>query len=266
MHRNVTALAFAVLSTAALQVSPAATAPLAAQSIGAQPSRWWGEVDRVGDLLEDGKWKKVLRQAQALRAEVVAESWREPDLSQVLVELAVQLAVASAESGDEERALWEWHSALLHERHGGGTRGAEPLANRLAEGDLAAYPKSAELFTGYALRREGEYPEGHPPVTLRPGLPFEPATAPVWSPPPLVNSTATSEAVAPVHFEVFVAPSGDIAEPVLITEWSNPLVVQWGLDSLRAAPSFHPATMEGEPIGWLSPVELTLSSESPRRW
>jgi hypothetical protein len=262
MYRKVTAPALAALLTAALQVSPAATAPLAAQSIGAEPSRWWGAVDRVGGLLEDGKWKRVLRQAEALRAEVVGKGWREPDLSQVLVELAVQLAVASAESGDEERALWEWHSALVHERHGGTTRGG----GRLVEHDLSTYPRAAELFTGYALRREGEYPEGHPPVTLRPGLPFEPATAPAWSPPPMINTAATSEAVAPVHFEVLVAPSGDLSEPVLLTEWSNPLVVQWGLDSLRAAPAFRPATMEDEPIGWLSPVELTLTSASPKRW
>lgn len=259
MRRKAIASALAVLLAGWLSV-PAL--PLAAQAVGAQPSRWWGEVDRIGGLLEEGKWKRVLRQGEELRAEVVAESWREPDLSQVLVELAVQLAVASAESGDGERALWEWRSALLHERHGGATRSGE----RLIERDLSAYPRAAELFAGAALRREGEYPEGHPAVTLRPGLPFEPATAPPWSPPPMVNTTATTQAVAPVHFEVFVAPSGEISEPVLITGWSHPLVVQWGLDSLRAAPDFRPATMEGKAIGWLVPVELTLSSESPKRW
>jgi hypothetical protein len=253
----------AALSVLLRMASLAAVAPMAsAQGVGAEPSRWWGEVDRVGRLLEGGRWKKVLRQGEELRAEVVGGGWREPDLSQVLVELAFQLAVAHAESGDEERALWEWQSALLHERHGGGTRSGEPPAER----DLSAYPRAAELFAGSGLRSEGEYPEGHPPVTIRPGIPFEPATAPEWAPPPLVNNTATKERVAPVHFEVFVAPSGEISRPALITEWSHPLVVQWGLDSLRAAPRFTPARMEGEAIGWLVPVELTVSSEPPKRW
>lgn len=253
MHRIALGLALAVLG--------AAPAPAAARSIGAEPSRWWGEVDRLGGLLEDGRWAKVERQGGALRETVMSESWREPDLAQVFAEIAFRIAVAAAERGDEERAVWEWHSALAHERFAGRARGT-PIAER----DLAAYPRAAALFARHPLRRAGEYPPGHPPVELRPDRDFRPAAAPSFRIEPLDNFVAANETVAPVHFEVFVAPDGRIGQPVVVTDWSNPVVVQWGLDGLRASPRFEPAVLDGEPVGWLAPVELTLSSRPPKRW
>lgn len=258
MRRNPLALALGFVLAA---LAAAAPAPGPAQPIGAEASRWWGEVERIGGLLEDGRWAKVEKQAGALRETVMSESWREPDLAQVFAEIAFQVAVAAAERGDDERALWEWHSALAHERFAGRARGT-PLAER----DLAAYPRAAALFAEHPLRLVGEYPPGHPPVEVRPGRDFRPATAPSFQVAPLDNYVAAHETVAPVHFEVFVAPDGRIGQPVVVTEWSNPVVVQWGLDGLRASPRFEPAVLDGEPVGWLAPVELTLSSRPPKRW
>ncbi len=253
MHRT----ALVLLLVLALPAVPAA-----GQTLGAEPSRWWGEVDRIGGLLEGGKWAKVEQQAGALRETVMGESWREPDLAQVFAEIAFQLAVAAAERGDEERAVWEWHSALAHERFAGRARSGTPLTER----DLSAHPRAAALFAAHPLRSPGEYPPGRPPVELRPDRDFRPATAPSFQVAPLDNYIAANETVAPVHFEVFVAPDGRISQPVVVTDWSNPVVVQWGLDGLRASPRFEPAVLDGEPVGWLAPVELTLSSRPPKRW
>lgn len=257
MRRNCLVLALGFVLAA-----PAfAAAPAPAQSAAAQPSRWWGEVDRLGGLLDDGKWAKVEKQASALRETVMHESWREPDLAQVFAEIAFQITVAAAEQGDDERAVWEWHSALAHERFAGRARGT-PIAERA----LAAAPRAAALFAEHPLRLTGEYPPGSPPVEPRPDDDFRPATAPSFQVAPLDNFVAAHEAVAPVHFEVFVAPDGRISQPVVVTDWSNPVVVQWGLDGLRASSRFEPAVLDGEPVGWLAPVELTLSNRPPKRW
>lgn len=247
-----------ILPFAALAAAPA----LAAQDLGTSPSRWWGEIERVERLVTAEKWKKAARTAEQLRAEIVRSSWREPDLGQVFSELALQLAIAHASLDDEERAVWEWHSALAHERVAGPARGRPALEER----DLAAHPRAAELFAAHPLRREGEYPPGHPPVQVRPDRDFFPAGAPAFSPEPLANQEAARQALPPVHFEVFVDRDGRVSQPVVTTPWSNPVTVQWGLDALRASPPFEPAVLDGETVGWLGPVELDLSSRPPKRW
>jgi hypothetical protein len=267
MRRIAAVLTLALPAFVALVgVGPAALgpfpAPVAAQAIGAEPSRWWSDLDRVDGLLESGKWAKAGKIAEELRHEVTTSSWREPDLRQVYVEIALRLAVASAERGDRKRALWEWDSALAHEGVAGPARGSVALVER----DLSAYPKAAELFAGRSLRALGEYPPGEPPVEVRPDRDFQPATAPAFEPAPLANGSATREAVAPVHFEVFIDREGHVRQPVVTTDWSNPVVVQWGLDTLRASPTFRPATLDGEPIGWLGPIELTLANRPAKRW
>ena len=268
MQRSPTAFVLGLAALALLLAAPrAAVASLQAADspLRAQPSRWWDRVEHVDELLAEGKWKRARKLAEELRREVGSGAWRESDLGQVFAEIDFQIAVASAEEGDEERAVWEWYSALAHEALSGPARGGAPLVDRI-ERDLADAPNAAALFAAHPPRAVGEYPEGFPPIEVRPDVDFRPATSPDYSPEPLVNTTATRETVAPVHFEVFVAPDGEVSRPVVTTEWSHPVVIQWGLDSLRAAPRFEPARLRGEPVGWLVPVELDVSSRGPKRW
>lgn len=218
-------------------------------------SRWWDEVARVRNLLDDGKWHKAARRAVALREELVGSSWREPDLGAVLAELAFQAAVARAGLGEDEAALWEWHSALNLERLGG--------RSELAGRDLSRYGRAAGLFAGHPLRAEGEIPPGHRPASPRPDRDWEPpGPREGFVLAPLENSGAAREWPDPVVFELLIDRDGALRYPVLVSLWSHPVVVQWALDNLRRAAPFQPARMEGEPVEVLWRIELDLRDAS----
>jgi hypothetical protein len=215
-------------------------------------SRWWDEVARVRNLLDDGKWQKAARRAEAVREELVGSSWREPDLGVVLAELAFQAAVARAGLGEDAAALWEWHSALNLERLGG--------RSELAGRDLSRYGRAAGLLAGHPLRAEGEIPPGHSPANPRPDRDWEPpGPREGFVLEPLENSGAAREWPDPAVFELLIDRDGALLYPVLASSWSHPVVVQWALDNLRRASPFRPARMEGQPVEVLWLVELDLN-------
>lgn len=249
--------ALAVPVAAALLLSTLGFA--AAPRAGAQAfasSRWWDDVDRVDEMLRAGRWAKAERRAEGLIREVVRESWREPDLGQVLAELSLQAAVAHANRGDEEEALWHWYAAQAHERAAGRIRGGP----RLLERDLAPYGAAAELLPAHPLRRLGEVPAGEVEVELDPLVDYRPVTPPAVGQLPLENKSVTRERPAPVVFEVFVDREGHLRQPVVKTDWAHPVVIQWGLDNLHEMPRFGPATIDGEPVGMLEEIELDLGA------
>lgn len=240
-----------------------ALALAAAPSLRAQapaPSRWWSEVDRVDRLLRHERWKSGAREAEALRAEVVRTSWHEPDLGQVLSELAFLRAVAHANRGEDAEALWEWYAAQAHERVAGAARGGPALAER----DLAPYGRAADLLAGRALRRRGEPPAGEPALETGLLTDLEPATAPPYDVSSLANVNLQTQQPTPVTFEVYVDRDGRLRQPVVVSAWVSPVIVQWGLDNLQRMNLFEPARLRGEPIGSLQDVEVTLGTRS--RW
>lgn len=225
-----------------------ASSPLDAQ-LGAARSRWWGEVERLGGMLEAGKWKKAAKQAEDLREEVTRSSWREPDLSEVMAEIAFQLAVARAHQGEDEAALWEWHTALNLERAKG--------RREIAERDLVPYGQAGELLAAHPLRAFEEYPPGYPEVEVRPDRDYDHAEQREdFQMEPLTNTAATREVVDPVTLEVLIDVQGRVHQPVLVTPWSHPVTVQWALDNLRRAAPFRPARMNGEPVAVLRAIEF----------
>lgn len=243
----------AVLGAFVLCLLLPASSPVDAQ-LGAARSRWWSEVDRVGETLEAGKWRKAVKRAEDLREEVMRSSWREPDLGEVLAELAFQLAVAHANRNEDEEALWEWHTALNLDRArpGGGRR-------EIAERDLSPYGRAAELLAAHPLRAHEEYPPGYPPVDVRPDRDYEkPEPREDFQLEPLVNTSATREVVDPVTVEVLVDAEGRLRQPVVVTPWSHPVAIQWALDNIRRSGPYRPARMEGETVAVLQPIELHL--------
>lgn len=244
----------ALLGAVVLCLLLPASSPLDAQ-LGAARSRWWSEVDRVGKALDAGKWRRAAKQAEDLRKEVMRSSWREPDLSDVLAEIAFQLAVARTHQGEEERALWEWHTALNLER----AKGRREIAGR----DLAPYGRAAELLAAHPLRAFEEYPSGYPEVEIRPDRDFEHAQEREdFRLGPLTNTAATREVVDPVTLEVLIDAHGRVRQPVLVSAWSHPVVVQWALDNLWRSQPFRPARLNGEPVAVLWPIEFNIGDAS----
>lgn len=240
------------LAVRAALVAVLLAAPLPAQR--PEPSRWWSEIDRVDERLRKGRWQKAERMLARLRPEVMRVSWREPDLGQVLSELAFQAAVIHANRVEDEAAVWEWHVAQAHERLAGAARGAPPLTER----DLAPYGRAAELLPASPLRERGEAPPGEelPGGTLF--TDFEPAIAPDHALLPLGNVAVARVRLLPVTLEVWVDREGRVRQPVVTSRWSPPVIRQWGFDNLRAMAPFTPARLKGEPVGSLEEVELEL--------
>ncbi|HEX6199540.1 MAG TPA: hypothetical protein VF150_04690, partial [Thermoanaerobaculia bacterium] len=197
----------AALGAVVLSLVLPASSPLDAQ-LGAARSRWWSDVDRVGRMLEAGKWRKAAKLAEDLREEVMRSSWREPDLAEVLAEIAFQLAVARANQDEDDLALWEWHTALNLERAKG--------RREIAERDLAPYGRAAELLTAHPLRAFEEYPPGYPEVEIRPDRNYQHAEQREdFQIGPLTNTAATREVVDPVTVEVLIDAQGRVRQPVL---------------------------------------------------
>lgn len=226
--------------------------PLEAQT--PEPSRWWSEVDRVDDRLRKARWRKAERLVEELRTDVMRLSWREPDLGQVLSELAFQAAVVHAHRGDDEAAVWEWHVARAHERLAGPARGGPALTER----DLGPYGRAAELLPAHPLREREEAPPGEelPEGTLF--TDFEPASPPSGDMLPLENVNAARVRLPPVLFEVWVDPDGRVRQPLILSRWTPPIIRQWGFDSLRAMGPCTPARLKDEPVGSLVEVELEV--------
>ena len=241
MRRRRTPLLRAVLAAGVLgTLLP--PSPVADAQVAVTRSRWWDEVARVEGLIAGERWKKALRELEAVREELMWSSWREPDLGEVLTELAFQAAVIRANLGEDEAALWEWYAALNHER----LRGRQELAGR----DLAPYGRAGALLAAHPLRAVDEAPAGVELVAGRPDLDFHEAAPREDSAfEPLANTSAVRERPAPVLVQVVVDRDGRLLQPV---------VLQWALDNLRGAAPFEPARMAGEPVATLWQSEFGL--------
>lgn len=231
------------------------SSPVHAQA--AARSRWWDEIDAVAERIAEGHWRKADRQLERLRKEVLETSWREPDLGDVLAELAFQAALVAANRGREDEAIWEWHVALNHDRaHGGGD-----LPGR----DLSSHGAAGQLLAANPLRRRGEPPPGAGELP-GPGPGYEPAEPPAgFQTLPLANASALRERPVPVLLEILVEPEGRIRHPVVLSSWSHPVVIQWGLDNLRQMGRLRPARVGGEPVPALQEIELEVETKG-RRW
>lgn len=250
MRRRRTSLLRAILAAGVLGALLAPSPIADAQGTVAR-SRWWDDVARVEGLIAGESWKKALRELEAVREELMWSSWREPDLAEVLAELAFQAAVIRANLGEDEEAVWEWHVALNHER----LRGRQELAGR----DLAPYGRAGALLAAHPLRAAEEPPPGVELAELRPDRGFEPPAAREdFEVEVLVNKGAHQERPSPVILEALIDSEGRLQQPVVVSGWSHPVVLQWALDNLRGAGPFRPARMAGEPVATLWQVELSL--------
>ncbi len=219
---------------------------------GYQRSRWWDDLERCDHRLRDARWKRGLQCVDRLRKQVSETSWYEPDLGAVLGNLELQRAIAEANLGRDDDAIWDWHEALSLDRG-------------VAETDLAPYGKAADLLHTHPLRRRGEYPEGyHAPEIVLTKSDYRP---PVQKErPPTVghlNSAALGKHLPPVQLEVLFDAQGVPHQPVLLSDWSHPVTVYWALETLRASPPASPALLDGKPVAALALVELDSGGDLP---
>lgn len=245
----ITSLSVLCLLSLAWALPPAAMA-----QAGYQGSRWWDEVKRIDRMLESGSWKRALRVLDRQVPEILRLSWSEPDLDRVLGRLALQRAIANANLGNENDALWYWHTA-------------QNLDKSIADTDLAPYGKAAALFASHPLRQPGAVPAGRD-VKRSPffasGVTPPRAQARDDVPTVLENTAARDQYVAPVRVEVIIDAQGRLQQPVVeAPAIHHPAVLYGTLETIRSW-SYDPATQDGKPVDCLYEVEMDLSRRS--RW
>ncbi len=220
------------------------------QRPGLDQSEWRDEVDKIDADLRAGKWKPSKRAANRVAQQVVRQSWYGVGLREVLSELAFQQAVAAANLGRRDEAVWFW---LM----------AQNVDPRIRDKDFAPYGEAGKLLREFPLRRKGEVPARF--RVVRPSFTriFKyPRPIKGWYPTIPLNAAAKIEGVGDLKVELIVDKEGKPHHPVLVSTYQHPVVVYGALDALRTMPPFAPATDNGEVVD--SIFEFTANFEISR--
>lgn len=225
------------------------------------PSVWWEEAGALEKDLQDGKWRKVARQAPRLGREMTARSWFHPDLRRLFAEVSLFEAIALANLNQDDEAVWMWHAAQnLH----------RPVADR----DLKPYDRAAKLLYEHPLRARGEIPfrwREIPQGPIQGTSLVRPKRVKEVDKPIILQSPAAKterKITRPVRVELIYDKTGQPHQPVLTFPPDVHPAVAWAV--LRTLPErpVLPARLDDEPIPFLISVEhhfeiLRGSSRSP---
>ncbi len=209
--------------------------PADAQKRHVPTSEWWPEVKEIEGQLRRQKWKPGRKQARKLAETVARQSWYGRDLGKVLAELALYQAVAEANLGLEREALWHWHMA-------------SNLDPALRRRDLSPYGDAAKLLLEFPLRGEDEVPLPFEVRRPPPGSKVERPDVPKMETIPVFNNTgAALEGSGDCKVELIIDQDGAAHQPVVISDYLNPVVLYHVLESLPGLPPFRPLRFDGEP-------------------
>jgi hypothetical protein len=200
----------------------------------AAASEWTPEIEKVDAILRKGKWKQGHRLAKKTTQELIRRSWYGAGLRESLTDLAVLLAVAEANLGRREDAIWHWHMA-------------QNLDSRVRKRDLTPYGDAAKLLYEFPLRGSGEVPA---PFKVRETTVYSKVEKPKSDRPPqktiLNNTAAVRERPGNFHAEIIVDRQGKTHQPVVTSGHLHPIVLFATLEWLREIPPFKPARVDGE--------------------
>ena len=202
-----------------------------------RPSQVQEEMEKVEAKLRRGKWKAALADTERVTETVLGRTWYGKELRQIVAELALFHALAEANLGRDEPAIWHWHIA-------------QNLDFRIVKRDLAPYGEAGKLLYEHPLRARGEVPAPFAVPDHYPGgPPYEgPRPPKMPSQPEVLNNTgAVQEGSGDFKVEVLIDEKGEMHQPVVISSHLHPIVIYASLEWLRRLPAFTPARFEGEP-------------------
>ncbi len=221
---------------------------LSASGAGAQTaaiSKWRLDVESVEKSLSEGKWKAVQRKANKLATDIRHEAWHDRGLKELLADVAMYQAVAYANLGKTEDAIWYWQVA-------------QNIDHRIRNKSLDSYGSAAKLLREFPLRPLGKAP---PSVQLVEQVysKFKPAIPPTkWAPELLYNASIASERPGSVFVEFLVDRRGRARHPVMARSDIHPVLVYGVLVALRDLPAFEPAQFAGGSVDSLFDLGVPL--------
>ena len=205
-------------------------------------SEWWPKVELVDGSLHNGRWKYARKSAAKLGKTITREAWSDRELKSVLAEVALYQAIAEANLGQRDDAIWHWHTALN-------------LEPRIGQRDLSAYGEAVRLLAEFPLRERGEMPPGFPDASTMPGAVTTTPVAPAGPTPTVVNNLAGSrERTGNFEAELIVDSRGELHQPLVISRHLHPVVIYSCLEWLREMAAFEPGRIEGRAVSALYPL------------
>ncbi len=221
---------------------------LSTSTAGAQTatiSKWRLDVASVEESVSLGKWKAVRRKAERLATDIRHEGWHGRRLKELLADVAMYQAVAYANLGQTEDAIWYWHVA-------------QNVDHRIRNKNLDSYGSAGKLLREFPLRPRGKAPPNVHLVEKIYGK-FVPTRPPKdWAPELLYNAAIASERPADVFVEMVVSRKGRAHHPVMRRPDIHPVLIYGILVALRDLPAFEPARFAGDPVDSLFDLGIPL--------
>ncbi len=205
-----------------------------APSAAAAAGGWEGRIRTLESRLDSHQWKEAVDQSVKVRAKLL-KKFRDPGVTPTLIAktLVVQ-AIAEANLGRDDDALWHWHAAQNY------------LAG-LPAMDLSAYGRAAQILAGRAL---DDVPATRPAAAADPqrrrrrdhGVEIR---RPV--PPEYPKSLAKSGVEGAVVVKIIVGTGGRAHQPVVLDAGLVPAMAFPALEALKDW-LFSPAERDGQPV------------------
>lgn len=224
--------------------------PASSTAQGNLKTPWGNEVQAVDKLLREHKWKQGLKKARQLGREIARKSWFAPGLDKDLRDAAFMQAVAEANLGLREDAIWHWHMAWN-------------LDPQIRKRDLTPYGDAARLLKEFPLRKKGEVPA---PFEYRRLDLYTQVTRPKLEEKLLhaviENTEGARQRPGDFHFEAIVDKEGAVHHPVLLGDY-HPVVTYEVLRWIHKLPPLRPGKVGDETSDM---VEKFVISFNFQRW
>lgn len=215
----------------------AALLPLKAEAA----ERWEKEISKLEAGLQSGEWKKTVERAVKLRGKIIEKVPEPAVLAVPAARTLVVQAIAEANLGRDEAALWHWIAA-------------QNWLDGLPEQDLSAYGRARDILEGRSL---ADLPEGAPgPPVVGEKAPryrevkIRRIVRPVY-PSALVKSGMEGK----VRVRLVVKADGRPFRPEVLDAGLVPTMAFPALDALGQW-QFDPATEEGKPVPVVFEVDV----------
>lgn len=202
--------------------------------------RWSSKLERIESDLGSGEWKKALDRCATVRAKMLTDIERAPELARTAARALRLQAIAEANLGRDDAARWHWLAAQSFL----GAPDLDLSEMGRAESILATASLDEMPQTWIAEPAAAEGSQRYRQVRIR--RPVEPT---------FPRALRKSGKVGQVHLEIVVDPSGRARRPRVLDAGLVPTMAFPVLDALRLW-QFDPGQRGSEPVAVLYELRI----------